>query len=361
MFLQVYDQNVNQIGVIDVFTSLIWTKRYNSPGDFEVIIPLDGEIPDFLVNWTLYDDLDYYVTLSEDREPGYYMIIETMEVEDEEEGGTTLTITGRSLEILLERRIVWTKIVYISKKTENINKDLLEKNIIKPSLAERKIENFVYEEPEEDLYFSSIDVEYDGESLLEVMESHCSENYHSISVRYLNGKFIYKTYSGKNRSHDQTEVDEVLYSKSFDSLASSKYLESVKKYKNVIQVINSLPSASVDGEESQDEQRQEFVLGNISGISRRECRENVQNVENKSSLKSIANIILYENSKIAILEANTINDVYIYGIDIFVGDIVQFKSDYGIERKARIIEYIYSEDISGINNYPTFEVIGQKG
>lgn len=341
MFLQIYDQNVRQIGVIDVFTSLIWTKRYNKPGDFVVVMPLKGDIPDFLV-------LDYYVTLSDDLEPGYYMIIETMEVDQEEEGGNTLTITGRSLEALLDRRVVWDKVTYSSKKTEAIIKDLLEKSFIKPSDSERKVENFVYEEPEKDLNFSSVDTEFDGEELLDVIPSLCAENYHSMSIRYVDGNFIYKTYTGTDRSHDQTETDEVLYSPDYDTLASSNYLESIKNYKNVVQVVDSTGNNKA-------------VVGKGTGIARRECRVTPENVTNQASLKAYGNRVLYENSKTAILDGTVINGVYIYGIDIFVGDIVQFKNDYGIESKSRITEYIYSEDISGINNYPTFTVIEQKG
>lgn len=346
MFIQIYDQNVMQVGVIDVFTSLIWTKRYNETGDFKVTIPLDGPIPDFLV----YDmfSIDHFVTLSEDLEPGYYMIIETIEVNQEETGGNTLTISGRSLEALLERRIVWDKTIYTSKKTEVIVKDLLEKAFINPAITDRKMQNFVYEEPEEGLEFPNVDTEFDGEDLLDIIITLCSENHHSMSVRYLDGKFVYRTYTGMDRSHDQSKNDEVLYSADYDTLLSSNYLESIKNYKNVVQVSDSTGSKKA-------------VVGEASGISRREYRVTPQNVTNQASLKAYGNKALYENSKTAILDGTSTNDVYVYGLDIFVGDIVQFRNDYGIESRSRITEYIYSEDTSGVNNYPTFTVIDQKG
>lgn len=338
MFIQVYDQNVNQIGVIDTYTSLIWTKRYNQSGDFKIKIPIKN-IPDFI-------SIEKFVTLSEDFENGYYMIIETLEVDQEEDGGNTLTISGRSLESLLERRIVWDKVTYNSKKTEGIVKDLIEKSIVKPSLAGRKIDNFIYESPDEGLEFSTVDAEFDGEYLEDVISSLCAENHHSMSVRYLNGKFVYKTITGTDRSHDQTERDEVLYSPAYDSLLSSNYLESVKTYKNVIQVVDSSGSKKA-------------VVGDVSGMTRREYRATPQNeTTNQTSLKAYGNKVLYLNRKTSILDGTAVNDAYIYGKDIFVGDIVQFRNDYGIETRARITEYIYSEDLSGINNYPTFTVIG---
>ena len=326
MYLQVYDQNVKQIGVIDAYTSLIWTKRYNKPGDFEVVMPLEGNIP-------FYINTDYYVTLSDDLEPGYYMIIETIEIDQEEEGGNVLTISGRSLESLLERRIVWDKIEYSSKKTEDIIKDLITKSIINPSDKSRKIDNFLYESPNESLKFSTVDAEYDGEYLLDAFQALCSEDYNSISVRYLNNNFVYKTYTGTDRSHDQTENEEVLYSASYDSLASSNYLTSVKNYKNIVQVVDSTTNKKI-------------VVGNETGLIRREYRAESQNTTNQSSLKAYGNKILYEYRKEAILDGIAINDAYTYGVDVFVGDIVQFKNNYGIEGRSRITEYIYSEDTS---------------
>lgn len=341
MFLQIYDQNVMQIGVLDYYESLIWTKRYNKTGDFKVVIPLKGKIPDFVVP-------DYFVTLSEDLEPGYYMMIESIEVDQNEEGNV-LTVSGRSLEALLERRIVWDKSTYSSKTTEYIVKDLIGKSFINPSISDRKIDNFVYEEPEEGLAFSTVDAEYDGEDLLDVVSALCAENNHSMSVRYLNGKFTYKTYAGTDRSHDQIERDEVLYSADFDSLASSNYLESIKNYKNVVQVVDSTGNKRT-------------VVGLEKGMDRREYRASPSNeVTNAASLNAYGNKVLYENRKVSILDGVAINDAYKYGMDVFVGDIVQFKNDYGIESRSRITEYIYSEDLSGVNNYPTFTVIEQKG
>lgn len=335
MYVNVYDNNMEQIGVIDVFTSLIWTKRYNDVGDFEIVMPLDDYIPTYIKP-------DNYVSLNEDLELGYYMIIETIYIDQDSENGLTLTISGRSLEILLDRRIVWDAVTYLSKETEEIIKDLISKSIINPNIEDRKISGFVYKDPDEKVKSSKISVEFDGESLLDSAITLCSENNNSISVRYINDKFVYQTYSGTDRSHDQTDVDEVLYSPTMDSLGSSRYLESIKNYKNVLQISNGTKT---------------FTVGSSKGIERRERREISQNVTSQANANSIANLLLYQNRKTSALEGEAINDVYIFGRDIFVGDIVQFANGYGIETKARITEYIYSQDMTGINNYPTFAII----
>ena len=43
-----------------------------------------------------------------------------------------------------------------------------------------------------------------------------------------------------------------------------------------------------------------------------------------------------------------------YGEDFGMGDIVQISNEYGIETKARVIEYVRSQAEDGYNVYPSF-------
>lgn len=340
MYLNVYDKNLNRIDVLDVFISLIWTKRYDTPGDFEITMSLDEEgLPDSVFPGN-------YVNLSEDNENGYFMIIETVEVNQDAENGIVLKITGSSLEVLLDNRIIWDKLTYTSKTSEFIIEDLITKSILSPSISDRRISNFIYRKPKEGTPTSSLSIDYDGDSLLDSIERLCSSDHNGISVRYVDGDFVYRTYTGEDRSRGQTKNDMVLYSPKMDSLASSRYLESIKNYKNVIQIVN---------------ENNKFVVGEATGIDRREIRESVDTITSQAAANSAANLFLYQHRKITALEGEAINDVYVFGRDVFIGDIVQFENGYGVEAKARITEYIYSEDISGINNYPTFVIIDEEG
>ena len=55
-------------------------------------------------------------------------------------------------------------------------------------------------------------------------------------------------------------------------------------------------------------------------------------------------------------EADT-TSMYRYGEHFSTGDIVQLVDGYGHEGKARIIEFVISEDESGLSTYPTFKNI----
>ena len=41
MNLFVLDKNLDVVTIVDVYTSLIWTERYQGAGDFELHLPVD--------------------------------------------------------------------------------------------------------------------------------------------------------------------------------------------------------------------------------------------------------------------------------------------------------------------------------
>ena len=46
-----------------------------------------------------------------------------------------------------------------------------------------------------------------------------------------------------------------------------------------------------------------------------------------------------------------------YKDDFYMGDVVQVADEYGMESSARVTEFIWSSNQSGIESYPTFEAI----
>ena len=97
MDLFVLDTSLNQIAVLDTYKSLIWTERYNEYGDFEIVAPVTSNLLSVLKQ-------DYYL---EHRDTDRTMILEKILINTDIEDGNTMTITGRSLESILLRRIVW--------------------------------------------------------------------------------------------------------------------------------------------------------------------------------------------------------------------------------------------------------------
>ena len=99
--------------------SLLWVDRYNSYGDFELYFAMDPQLLTYLKE-------DYYLWL-EDSE--HCMIIENIKINADTEEGAHLIVTGRSLESILERRIIWEQRIF-SGNLQNAIQKMLNENII---------------------------------------------------------------------------------------------------------------------------------------------------------------------------------------------------------------------------------------
>ena len=46
--------------------------------------------------------------------------------------------------------------------------------------------------------------------------------------------------------------------------------------------------------------------------------------------------------------------MFVFGVDFFLGDVVQLSDRYGNEGRSRITEIVFSHDSEGEKTYPTF-------
>lgn len=93
------------MGIIDAWYSLIWVDRYNEAGEFELKIEASKE------NVALLHE-DYYLLYSMSD---HAMVIEKVELITDVEDGDYLLVSGRSLESILDRRIVYTRTKFLGK------------------------------------------------------------------------------------------------------------------------------------------------------------------------------------------------------------------------------------------------------
>lgn len=352
MDLFVLDKNLKSSSIVDVYKSLIWTDRYNEYGDFELYLPMNDEaIKDIRV--------DNYL---QNRDSEHVMIIDTLQINSDAEDGNYLTVTGKSLESILERRIIWGLKTLKGNLQEGI-KELLNECIISPSNEKRKIPNFIFEASSDPAITDlSIEAQYTGDNLYEVIKNICADRNigFKVTLNDLN-QFVFKLYAGKDRSYDQTENPYVVFSPKFDNLISSKYIESKASWKNVTLV----------GGEGEGTERKYTAVGNISGLNRREIFTDARDISSDDGngqtltsdeytylLRHRGKETLSENTEIVAFEGEAeTTQMFRYGVDFFKGDIVQVSDEYGHETKARVTEIVTSEDEQGFLRYPTFVTI----
>lgn len=352
MDLMILDKDLEVIAIVDTYESFIWTDRYYEYGDFELYTAMRKGILDYIKQ-------DHYVQMkNSDRA----MIIEKIHITSDSENGNHITVTGRSLESILDRRIVWGQKT-INGSLQNGIKTLLDENLINPTDKSRKIPNFIFKESTDPKITElKIDAQYTGDNLYDVIQKICSEKSIGFKIT-LNSekKFVFELYAGTDRSYDQTKVPYVVFSPNFDNIINSNYIESKSSLKNITLI----------GGQGEGDKRVYTTVGEGEGLDRRELFTDARDVskdkgegqtltdtEYLALLQQRGKEKLSENEEIVSFEGQVETTViYRYGEDFFDGDIVQIENEYGHATKSRIIELIISENEEGFLVYPTFKTV----
>lgn len=194
MDIWVLDKTLEANDIIDTFNSLIWTDRYDEYGDFEIYTSVTDQALSLL-------QMDYYL---QSRSSEHVMIIEEVLIDTDSENGNSVTITGRSLESLLSRRIVWAQTL-LDGSVQDCIKRLLDENVISPKDANRKIPNFVFEaSTDKAVTEPKITAQFTGDNLYDVIAEICRLTGIGFKVT-LNDKkqFVFKLYAGADRTYDK--------------------------------------------------------------------------------------------------------------------------------------------------------------
>lgn len=350
----IMDKDFKSVAVIDDYESFIWTDRYCGYGDFELYAPVSAAFFDHTK--------DGYYIYSNDSE--HTMIIEKNDIESDAEEGSHVTVTGRSLESLLDRRIIWAQTTITGSLQDGIKK-LLNENIISPSDAKRKIPNFIFKEStDERVTKLTVDAQYTGDNLYDAIKSLCETNELGFKV-VLNSdlKFEFSLYFGSDRSYNQKTLPYVIFSPNFENLVNSNYYESSAELKNV---------ALVGGEGEGSDRKFKSIYGNgaeefPSGLDRRELFVDARDLSTKTSDRTLSTAEynaqleqrgydkLGENTASTGFEGDIENtELFSYGKDFFVGDIVQIQNEYHIKATTRVDEVVISDSSTGTTIVPTF-------
>lgn len=348
MDLYVADENYNVLSILDTFTSVIWTRRYNECGDFEVCVPASAEMFELLV------PDNYIYRLDDDT----VMIIEKVQLQNDTENGDYIVCTGRSAESLIARRIVWGQKGFYGYAEEFI-REVMNENVVSPAIYSRKIPEIVL--GDDNGFKDPIGVQYTCENMLTVVYETCQK--YDMGFRLvkrggvLREKLYFELYKGTDHSESQHVNPIVVFSPDFDNLINSEYCMDMTEYAN---------TAYIAGE-GEGNQRKKAILGGSQGKKRREIFVDAGSVSSKSDIVMTDDnymMALYDKGQEQLSEKRgkftfsvTIENLnmYKYKQDYDVGDIVTIKNEYGIIADVRITEVTESEDSTGFSVIPTFE------
>lgn len=336
----VLNTNFEVVTIIDVYESFIWTERYCECGDFELCMPVSKDVLSIIRT-------GYYLQI---RDSEYTMIIETIRIKTDIEAGNKLIVSGRSLESILDRRFICDT-NRVDGYLQNGIETILNSEIISPFNGRRRIDNFIFESSTDPaVTILTLYSDCHSKNLYDFIRDVCNERDIGFKI-ILNGQnqFVFKLYTGVNRSYEQDVNPYVMFTPNFENLINSNYVESDSDFKNVVVVEHIDPVTSeiiysyIDNNKAMD-------------IDRREClirSQSTQDETNQAGRETLA-----EHSYIMSLEGDVdTNMLFKYRDDFLIGDVVQIANEYGHESPARIVEVVISNDEAGSSITPTFKSI----
>lgn len=257
-------KNFEILRIEESFSSLVWTERYQSTGDFVLDIPLSK------ANIDVYRRGNY-LTTDESKE---WMMIESVEINEEQED-PVLEIKGRSLALILERRINASRLLenYASSiaytgSLQTVVQSIIDSEMISPTMQEykwqhrdeegnikdgyggtgavsrwkqiytvnapyRKLSNISYQ----NLVTEAIDVDKTFTKLMtvyDILEIFAKAYVFGFRVRLdSSGNFVLQTYKGSDRTSAQKVLDPVIFNPVMDNISYVNYFEDQTDYRNV--------------------------------------------------------------------------------------------------------------------------------
>lgn len=356
--------------IVGDFTSAIWTERYSTAGDMELVVPATKPMMQRLSKGTL-------LGLRGTKE---IMILDTQTIKN-----GLLTVKGYSLLKFLNERQAWfPNPLYDGESNTEFTAELSATTTAGPLISDAVfnavIRAHTYTSP-----WTGINLDWTRDKIPGLELGAVDNNgtpkrlavglgplYDSISrlaqdeglglklylssATYSTKTFVLKfaTYRGKDRTSGQTVNGMVRLTPKLDSLADAQEVSSLANYKNVIYV-NYKDQISIHYTEP--------TLPIPEGFNRRilvaEAPDIYLTPDHIADFR--AQVARNEAAKHVYLQSvdGQISGQigYTFGIDYHLGDIIELEGLTGVLSKARITEYIRSQDEFGERAYPTLDVI----
>lgn len=220
MDVYILDKDLNRIGLIDTYTSLIWSKRYRENGDCELYVPATIE------NFELLK-MGFYITRPDDD---MVCKIRKIELDTNAENGNYLIVTGYDVKSFLDQRIIWGTAT-AKGNLEDFIRNIFSDNIGANAPQERQFVN----SGNQRFFNLGTAAGLDEVSSEQTSYKNIGEKIRECCQRYGWGYRVYK--DGNNllftlyKGRDKTQ--EVVFSDDFENLSETKYTEDQTNLGNV--------------------------------------------------------------------------------------------------------------------------------
>lgn len=234
----VLDKNLNLVGIVDSYKSLIWSTRYVELGDCELYVTATTEMIQLLQK-------DYYMMRLDDD-----MIcqIKRIELDTDAENGDYLVVNGYDARRFLDQRVIWSTMT-CDGSVEAFIRQMVQNTVCTPALSARQLRK----QNGTQLFFLGDQAGFTDVTTEQVSYKNVGEKIREYCTRYGwgykvvlgNSKLWFVLYKGTDRT------DFVIFSNAYENLSTTHYVEDETNLGNVALVAGqgegSLRSRNVSG------------------------------------------------------------------------------------------------------------------
>lgn len=198
--IRIYNPALELQGVIDEFSSLIWIRRYQAPGEFEIRTPYAAESKQLLVPENIVQKFDGVDCSSAG-------VIENIVMNSNE-----IIVKGRFLESYLERRLI-KDTTYYSGNAEDSMRSIIS-NMTAIPLLELGTDHGLTE---------TLDFQATYKSVLNIIQKTCKATALGFRIvpDFTTRKLKFDVYKGVDRT--ASSADKVIFSETYDNLLNEQY------------------------------------------------------------------------------------------------------------------------------------------
>ena len=348
-------------GIIENFNSMIYVERFNAWGEFKLITPSTP------ANRALLTPGKWIV-----RDGSYYpMRIETVDdKEDDADTARLLTVTGRSMEALLDDRVAMpafaglatTPTWDLTDTPGNVIRAVFEGICVTGDLSVHDTIPFLHSgtildpgnipEPASSFAFS-----FNPDTVYNTIKKGVCDVF-DMGFRLIRdgdtGNVYFEVYMGNDLTSDQTLLPAVIFSEDFANLYGVEWLKSIATEKTVAYVFsqNSYAVVLAPGASSSDEGFDKRVLLVDASDVTLTAGAPLTATLNNRGLQALA-----QNKAVYMFDGQIPQFAsYTYGVDYNLGDVVEERDSDGTATFVRVLEQIFVTNDQGDVNYPSFSI-----
>lgn len=306
-------------GEINQFSQVSWKVAFTEAGEVEIKAPITTENISLLnKNSILWAGKNSAA------------VIESRNIEKNQNGDRTITIKGKTLESILSRRAIDKPISFKNKKLSTVLYGIVDAFCIFPD-DESRVIPYLELATDEGLG-PTITIQKTGGSVLEALTEICltTDNI-GFEIRFVpqSTKLLFKVFEAKDRTVNQQINSPVVFSDDMEDIYSDTYYESFQDYKNI---------AYIFGEGEGQDRISTMVGDDVSGFDRYELYVDARDLQKDADsenpltdeeylevLQSRGYERLGENREVQTYEGSLRligNPNYTFGVDYNLGDKV---------------------------------------